>query len=60
MRMVEALELIVMDEHENPGMRSVLGFHLFVLYTRERVADAARVRIEPWCEGAPRNKPAPS
>ena len=51
--MVKALEEIVLNENENLGMRSVVGFLLFTLYTRERVADAARCRKEPWCEGGP-------
>jgi len=51
--MVKALELIVLNEEVDLGMRSVIGFILFVLYTRERVTDAARVKKEPWCVGPP-------
>ena len=51
--MVKILEGIVLNDAEIPEMRIVIGFILFVLYTRERVADAARVVVEPWCAGPP-------
>lgn len=51
--MVRALESIVLNERETLGLRSICGFLLFVLYTRERVSDAANVVVEPWCEGPP-------
>ena len=46
--MVLTLEGIVLNQRELPEMRVVIGFILFVLYTRERVADAARIVVEPF------------